>query len=219
MEKTEPNSLTESKSLTWTECHRFLIKISFLFFGVSTLLVFFTFLADLDYFDYYQLTNNQNPNIVYPFLIFTLNIIVQFFFMLSKKAFPLRPILIYSFIAQIIILIFMPLSILPFRAKDRAKSFWLTSALMLLFGAPEGTVIGCFMELVSYFPIDCVIYFSTGQAVAAVIMNIVKYISLGCFPVIEGSKNEEKNLIYGTLLLFGVTLLTLVVCFVIVISI
>ena len=187
--------------------------------GVSTLLVFFTFLADLDYFDYYQLTNNQNPNIVYPFLIFTLNIIVQFFFMLSKKAFPLRPILIYSFIAQIIILIFMPLSVLPFRAKDRAKSFWLTSALMLLFGAPEGTVIGCFMELVSYFPIDCVIYFSTGQAVAAVIMNIVKYISLGCFPVIEGSKNEEKNLIYGTLLLFGVTLLTLVVCFVFVISI
>ena len=64
---------------------------------------------------------------------------------------------------------------------------------MLLFGAPEGTVIGCFMELVSYFPIDCVIYFSTGQAVAAVIMNIVKYISLGCFPVIEGSKNEEKK--------------------------
>ena len=45
-------------------------------------------------------------------------------------------------------------------------------------------------------------------------MNIVKYISFGCFPVIEGSKNEEKNLIYGTLLLFGVTSLTLITCFV-----
>ena len=86
MEKTEPNSLTESKSLTWTECHRFLIKISFLFFGVSTLLVFFTFLADLDYFDYYQLTNNQNPNIVYPFLIFTLNNNRSVFLHVIKKS-------------------------------------------------------------------------------------------------------------------------------------
>lgn len=122
--------------------------------------------------------------------------------------------LIVSLIFNIILLSFIPISTI---FLNGITGFAVTMTLMLSQCIAGCIMTSSFFTVVSYLPKDCIIYFSLGQGMSGIVVNIIRYIILISF----SSDDKKKNLIIGTIIFFCVAsfLLTLSLMLLIVIFI
>ena len=205
--KKETNEVT-FKDLKYKKEKRF-VKLSFLIFGIGGLLAWNAILSDLDFFNYYLPKAPIKPDVIYPFMNFALNILFQFVLICNKKILSYKIQLLFTIIISMITLILLPLSVILFDF-DQKLGFYLSCGVVLLQGFINAVCLSSFFGLVSYFPVENIVMLSTGQGVAGILMNVIKYITL----VSLTSFDEKTQNIIGTLIFFSISAVIMFICFI-----
>lgn len=204
----ETNEVT-FKDLKYKKEKRF-VKFSFLIFGIGGLLAWNAILSDIDFFNYYLLEAPIKPDVIYPFMNFALNILFQFVLVCNKKILSYKIQLLFTIIISMITLILLPLSVIFFEQK---LGFYLSCGVILFQGFINAVCLSSFFGLVSYFPVENIVMLSTGQGVAGILMNVIKYITL----VSLTSFDKREQNILGTLIFFSISAVIMLICFIFVI--
>jgi equilibrative nucleoside transporter 1/2/3 len=183
---------------------RFGYELIFILYGVASLLGWNALLTKLDFFMYYL--EGMNPSTSFSFLNFFLNIFFQFLLIIKKDLFPLKFQLIAGIIGSIIFLLAIPATtmLLP---KDSLLNYLITGGLVLLMGFINALASGGFFNFVSYFPLEYIVAFSTGQGFSGIAMNVLEYLVL-----IFAGGQEENLIILRAWIFFGVSSLILLIC-------
>ena len=183
---------------------RFGYELIFILYGVASLLGWNALLTKLDFFIYYL--EGMNPSTSFSFLNFFLNIFFQFLLIIKKDLFPLKFQLIAGIIGSIIFLLAIPATtmLLP---KDSLLNYLVTGGLVLLMGFINALASGGFFNFVSYFPLEYIVAFSTGQGFSGIAMNVLEYLVL-----IFAGGQEENLIILRAWIFFGVSSLILLIC-------
>lgn len=180
------------------------IQITFIFYGIASLLGWNALLTKLDFFSYFL--GDMKPNTTFSFLNFFLNIVFQFILIIKKDLFPLKLQLIVGIVGSILFLIGIPVSTM-FLPKNEMINFIVTGGLVLLMGFINALASGSFFNYVSHFPLELIVAFSGGQGFSGIAMNVLEYI------VLLSLNGEEENLIVlRAWIFFGISALILVVC-------
>ena len=180
------------------------IQITFIFYGIASLLGWNALLTKLDFFSYFL--KDMKPNTTFSFLNFFLNIVFQFILIIKKDLFPLKIQLIVGIVGSILFLIGIPVSTM-FLPKNEMINFIVTGGLVLLMGFINALASGSFFNYVSHFPLELIVAFSGGQGFSGIAMNVLEYI------VLLSLNGEEENLIVlRAWIFFGISALILVVC-------
>ena len=180
------------------------IQITFIFYGIASLLGWNALLTKLDFFSYFL--EDMKPNTTFSFLNFFLNIVFQFILIIKKDLFPLKLQLIVGIVGSILFLIGIPVSTM-FLPKNEMINFIVTGGLVLLMGFINALASGSFFNYVSHFPLELIVAFSGGQGFSGIAMNVLEYI------VLLSLNGEEENLIVlRAWIFFGISALILVVC-------
>ena len=180
------------------------IQITFIFYGIASLLGWNALLTKLDFFSYFL--KDMKPNTTFSFLNFFLNIVFQFILIIKKDLFPLKLQLIVGIVGSILFLIGIPVSTM-FLPKNEMINFIVTGGLVLLMGFINALASGSFFNYVSHFPLELIVAFSGGQGFSGIAMNVLEYI------VLLSLNGEEENLIVlRAWIFFGISALILVVC-------
>ena len=180
------------------------IQITFIFYGIASLLGWNALLTKLDFFSHFL--KDMKPNTTFSFLNFFLNIVFQFILIIKKDLFPLKIQLIVGIVGSILFLIGIPVSTM-FLPKNEMINFIVTGGLVLLMGFINALASGSFFNYVSHFPLELIVAFSGGQGFSGIAMNVLEYI------VLLSLNGEEENLIVlRAWIFFGISALILVVC-------
>ena len=92
---------------------------------------------------------------------------------------------------------------------DGLTSFLVTCLIISLQGLANAIALSCFYSIISFLPFHYIIVFSTGQGIAGILMNVVRYIlllSLG------SDANDKDTIILGSLIFFGISAIILTIC-------
>ena len=185
-------------------------KFAFLIFGIGGLLAWNAILSDLDFFNYYLKEAPVKPDVIYPFMNFALNITFQFILVFNKKIFSYKIQLIVTITLSMLSLVLLPISVLFF---SPTVGFYLSCGIVLLQGFFNAVCLSSFFGLVSYFPTENIVMMSTGQGIAGILMNVIKYITL----LSLSSFSEKDQNIYGTLIFFSISAVIMLVCLIFVV--
>ena len=180
------------------------IKITFVLYGVASLLGWNALLTKLDFFIYFL--EGMRPATSFSFLNFFLNILFQFILIWKKNLMPLKLQLIGGIVGSILFLIAIPVSTM-FLPKDEWLNYIVTGALVLLMGFINALASGGFFNFVSYFPLELIVAFSGGQGFSGIAMNVLEYLVL----IFIGG-DEENLIVLRAWIFFGVSSLILVIC-------
>ena len=139
-----------------------LIKKTFIFliFGLASLLGWNAITSELPFFTFYL--EKMDPATSFPFLNYTLNIVLQFLMLYNRNLVPLKFRLIGGLIFDTIIMIILPIIVL-YIEKNSTINVIITGALILIMGMVNALCSGGFFALVSFFPTNLMIAFSAGQ--------------------------------------------------------
>ena len=178
----------------------FLISLCFGLFGIASLLAWNAIIAQIPFFTHYL--DSLNPSVSFPLLNKLFNIPLQFILLIKKKLFSLKSQLIFSIIVSIICLITLPFCVFSFE-KNNIIGKVITVFLVLTMGLINALIQSGFLALTSYFPLDKIVFYSTGQGISGVIMALLQLVVL--FYINTGHvENDIKNgaLIFLLLLVF-----------------
>lgn len=181
-----------------------LISICFGLFGIASLLAWNAIIAQIPFFIHYL--DSLNPSVSFPLLNKLFNIPLQFILLIKKKLFSLRFQLMFSIIVSIICLLSLPFSVFSFEKNDKI-SISITVLLVLIMGLINALIQSGFLALTSYFPLDKIVFYSTGQGISGVIMALLQLVVL--FYINTG--DTENDIKYGALIFFGISILILLV--------
>ena len=186
------------------------IQLIFIFFGIASLLGWNALLTKLDFFTYFL--EGMKPSTTFSFLNFILNILFQFLLIIKKDLFPLKCQLITGIIGSIFFLIAIPLStmLLP---KNSLLNYLITGGLVVLMGFINALAAGGFFNYVSYFPLEYIVSFSTGQSFSGIAMNILEYLVL----ILAGGQDKDL-IIKRAWIFFGVASVILLVCLILLLT-
>ena len=180
------------------------IQITFVLYGVASLLGWNALLTKLDFFIYFL--EGMKPATSFSFLNYILNILFQFLLVVKKDLMPLKLQLIGGIVGSILFLIAIPVSTM-FLPKDEWINYIITGGLVVLMGFINALASGGFFNFVSYFPLPLIVAFSGGQGFSGIAMNVLEYIVLIFLP-----GNEESKIVLRAWIFFGVSSLILVIC-------
>ena len=180
------------------------ITLTFILYGVASLLGWNALLTKLDFFSFYL--EGMKPSISFSFLNFILNILFQYLLIIKKDLFPLKLQLIGGIVGSIFFLLAIPTSTM-FLEKDSIINYIVTGGLVFLMGFINGLASGGFFNFVSYFPLELIVSFSAGQGFSGIAMNVLEYLVL-----IFVTGEDEKYLIIRAWIFFGSSILILVIC-------
>ena len=185
---TEEVGKEEDKLSTSTsKSNRFPKHFNFLIFGIGSLLTWNVILSDIDFFDYFfKEVNLPAPTLIFPFLNYALNITFQFIVVCVKTKYTFRNSLILTLSLLMLVMILLPTVVLVSSAK---VGYFLVCTIIFLGGFVNAICTSSFFGLVSYFKVKYIVMLSTGQGVAGILMNIIKYILLATVP--RPSKGDE----------------------------
>ena len=184
----------------------FSTKFMFIIFGVASLLAWNALLTELPFFDYFL--HDMNPYVSFSFLNFILNIIFQFILLWKKDLFSLKFQLIVGIVGSIIFLILVPLCTMILE-KNSFMNLFISGMLIVLMGFINALCSGGFFNFVSYFPLEMIVAFSTGQGFSGISMNVLEYILI--FIIDTEGDQFEKGLTIKAWIFFGVSSLILVI--------
>ena len=183
-----------------------IISICFGLFGIASLLAWNAIIAQIPFFSHYL--DSLNPSVSFPLLNKLFNIPLQFILLIKKRLFPLKFQLIFSIIVSIICLIFLPFFVFPFE-KNSTISIIITILLVLTMGLINALIQSGFLALTSYFPLDKIVFYSTGQGISGIIMALLVLVVL--FYINTGDVDNDFK--YGALIFFGISVIILLIVF------
>ena len=181
-----------------------LIALCFGLFGVASLLAWNAVIAQIPFFSHYL--DNLNPSVSFPLLNKLFNIPLQFILLIKKNLYPLKSQLMFSIIVSIICLILLPFVVFSFEKESTISSI-ITIILILIMGLINALIQSGFLALTSYFPLDKIVLYSTGQGISGIIMSLLVLFVL--FYVNTGDTDNDFK--YGALIFFGISVLILIV--------
>ena len=146
------------------------ITLTFILYGVASLLGWNALLTKLDFFSFYL--EGMKPSISFSFLNFILNILFQYLLIIKKDLFPLKLQLIGGIVGSIFFLLAIPTSTM-FLEKDSIINYIVTGGLVFLMGFINGLASGGFFNFVSYFPLELIVSFSAGQGFSGIAMYVL----------------------------------------------
>ena len=111
------------------------ITLTFILYGVASLLGWNALLTKLDFFSFYL--EGMKPSISFSFLNFILNILFQYLLIIKKDLFPLKLQLIGGIVGSIFFLLAIPTSTM-FLEKDSIINYIVTGGLVFLMGFING---------------------------------------------------------------------------------
>ena len=183
----------------------FINKVIFLFLGIASLLGWNALLTKLDFFDYFL--SDIKPFRSFSFLNYILNITFQFILIWKKNLVPLKAELIGGIVGSIIFLVLVPLSASLLGQNEMINKI-ITALLIILFGFINALVSGGAFSYAGHFPLDMIVFFTVGQGVSAILMNVLEYIVLASVHI----DDIEKEFVVRAWIFFGVAILILLVC-------
>ena len=181
-----------------------LITLCFGLFGIASLLAWNAVIAQIPFFSHYL--DNLNPSVSFPLLNKLFNIPLQFILLIKKNLYPLKSQLIFSIIVSIICLILLPFVVFSFEKESTISSI-ITIILILIMGLINALIQSGFLALTSYFPLDKIVLYSTGQGISGIIMSLLVLFVL--FYVNTGDTDNDFK--YGALIFFGISVVILIV--------
>ena len=151
------------------------IKLTFILFGISSLLSWNAILTELDFFNVY--VEGLEPSKSFSFLNFAFNIVLQFILLWKKDLFKIKYQLIFGLGASIALLIIIP-TLIKVLEDSKTLINALTVILILIMGLINALCSSGFFAFVSFFPKEQIVALSTGQGFSGIIMNIIEYFIL-----------------------------------------
>ena len=183
----------------------FINKVIFLFLGIASLLGWNALLTKLDFFNYFL--SDINPFRSFSFLNYILNITFQFILIYKKNLMPLKAELIGGIVGSIIFLVLLPLSASLLGQNEMINKI-ITVALIVLMGFINALVSGGSFSYAGHFPLDMIVFFTVGQGVSAIVMNVLEYIVLVSVHI----DDEKKEYILRAWIFFGSAIIILLIC-------
>ena len=184
------------------------IKLTFILFGISSLLSWNAILTELDFFNVY--VEGLEPSKSFSFLNFAFNIVLQFILLWKKDLFKIKYQLIFGLGASIALLIIIP-TLIKVLEESKTLINALTVILILIMGLINALCSSGFFAFVSFFPKEQIVALSTGQGFSGIIMNIIEYFIL----FFIGDKKDKTKLFIGAIIFFSISsvilLITLIV--------
>ena len=181
-----------------------LITLCFGLFGIASLLAWNAVIAQIPFFSHYL--DNLNPSVSFPLLNKLFNIPLQFILLIKRNLYPLKSQLMFSIIVSIICLILLPFVVFSFEKESTISSI-ITIILILIMGLINALIQSGFLALTSYFPLDKIVLYSTGQGISGIIMSLLVLFVL--FYVNTGDTDNDFK--YGALIFFGISVVILIV--------
>jgi len=181
-----------------------IISYCFGLFGIASLLPWNAIIAQIPFFSFYL--NSLNPSVSFPLLNKLFNIPLQFILLIKKKIFPLKTQLICSLIISIISLISLPCFVF-LSETNKHLGTTITIILVLIMGLINASLQNGFLSLTSHFPLDKIVFYSTGQGISGIIMACLQLIVLFCV----NTGNPDGDFKYGAFIFFGISILILIV--------
>ena len=181
-----------------------LISFYFGLFGITSLLPWNAIIAQIPFFSFYL--SNLNPSVSFPLLNKLFNIPLQFILLIKKKLFPLKTQLICSILISIISLISLPFFVFLSETNKHLGTI-VTIILILIMGLINASLQNGFLSLTSHFPLDKIVFYSTGQGISGIIMALLEIVVLFCV----NTGNSDDDFKYGSLIFFGISVLILIV--------
>ena len=133
-----------------------------------------------------------------------MNLLMTIFLLFFRNFSSFKIKLITTLVLNILLVSAIPFAVI---FMNGITSFVMTNVFMLSQCIAGCIMTSSFFSLVSYFPKDCIIYFSLGQGVSGIVVNIIRYIILVSF----NSDDNKMNLIKGTILFFCTASLLLII--------
>lgn len=133
-----------------------------------------------------------------------MNLLMTIFLLFFRNFSSFKIKLIVTLVLSILLVSAIPFAVIFMHG---ITSFIMTNVFMLSQCIAGSIMTSSFFSLVSYFPKDCIIYFSLGQGVSGIVVNIIRYIILASF----NSVDKKMNLIKGTILFFCTASLLLII--------
>ena len=181
-----------------------LMSLCFGLFGIASLLAWNAIIAQIPIFSHYL--DSLNPSVSFPLLNKLFNIPLQFILLIKKKLFSLKSQLIFSIVGSIICLITLPFFVFSFE-KNSNISITFTVLLVLTMGLINALIQSGFLALTSYFPLDKIVFYSTGQGISGVIMALLQLVVL--FYINTGDIDDDFK--FGALIFFGISVFILLI--------
>ena len=181
-----------------------LISFYFGLFGVASLLPWNAIIAQIPFFSFYL--SSLNPSVSFPLLNKLFNIPLQFILLVKKKLFPLKTQLICSILISIISLISLPFFVFLSETNKHLGTI-VTIILILIMGLINASLQNGFLSLTSHFPLDKIVFYSTGQGISGIIMALLELVVLFCV----NTGNTDNDFKYGSLIFFGISVLILII--------
>ena len=181
-----------------------LISICFSLFGIASLLAWNAVIAQIPFFTHYL--DSLNPSVSFPLMNKLFNIPLQFILLVKKRLFPLKSQLIFSIVVSILCLVSLPFSVFSFE-KNSYISGTMTTTLILIMGMINALAQSGFLALSSYFPLDKIVFYSTGQGISGIIMALLQLVVL--FFINTGDVEEDSKI--GALVFFGIAVIILII--------
>jgi len=197
-------NIKQNKILINNQKEEKLITFCFGLFGIASLLAWNAVIAQIPFFSHYL--DNLNPSVSFPLLNKLFNIPLQFILLIKKNLYPLKSQLIFSIIVSIICLILLPFFVFSFEKESTISSI-ITIILILILGLINALIQSGFLALTSYFPLEKIVLYSTGQGISGIIMSLLVLFVL--FYVNTGDKDNDFK--YGALIFFGISVVILIV--------
>jgi len=178
------------------------IKLSFILFGISSLLPWNAILTQIMFFDTH--VNGIKPIKSFSFLNFAFNIVLQFILLWKKDLFKIKYQLILGLASSIIFLIIIPALVITLEHYTIINS--LTVILVLIMGLTNALLSSGFFALTSFFPTAQIVELSTGQGFSGIIVNVIQY-----FILIFTNGDSKPGVIIFFVISCAILLITLIV--------
>ena len=148
--------------------------------------------------------SDYSPEFVYPMMNFILNLVFQSLIVLMGNKFSYRFLILVGMIISTV-----ALCILPFVVYfiSGLTGFLLTSFIILFQGFSNAIVLSGFYGIASFLPVKYVIAFSTGQGLAGILMNVIRYIVILSF----GDSEDDVTITKGAIVFFAIAALIVLI--------
>lgn len=173
---------------------KFTTKLTFILFGIASLLGSNAILTELAFFNVFL--PSMNVYVTFNFLNYILNIGFQFLLMWKKDFLKLKTQLIIGIMGSIVFLIILPMFTMLLE-QDSKQNMIITGILVFLMGFINALCSGGFFNLVSNFPLEMIVSLSSGQGFSGISMNVLQYIVLFSIPNDDENNGERTKEIYS----------------------
>lgn len=189
---------------------KFTTKLTFILFGIASLLGSNAILTELAFFNVFL--PSMNVYVTFNFLNYILNIGFQFLLMWKKDFLKLKTQLIIGIMGSIVFLIILPMFTMILE-QDSKQNIIITGILVFLMGFINALCSGGFFNLVSNFPLEMIVSLSSGQGFSGISMNVLQYIVLFSIPNDDENNGERTKEIYSIRgwVFFGLSSLILII--------